>query len=249
VPRNARTYEHFCVLARAMERVGERWSLLVVRDLLSGPKRFTDLMDRCAGITPKTLTQRLRELQDAGILTADRVAGRREVRYQLTAAGAALAPAVHALTWWGLQHAWRPPHPGEPLHPEHLLHALAQVLNHTGHRQSAHWHLTLDRTGSYHLHTAGTGGTGGTGGKGETGGAGGTAGTGWTLSTNGPGTPPDVTITCTASGWTAFITEPTARRATELGIDIHGAPAARRTLYRLLRALPATVPLSGTPAR
>ena len=46
-----RSYGHFCMLAKALERVGDRWALLVVRDLMSGPKRFTDLMDRMAGIT------------------------------------------------------------------------------------------------------------------------------------------------------------------------------------------------------
>ncbi len=62
--RATRTYDHFCVLARALERVGDRWTLLVVRDLLGGPRRFTDLMARLGGITPKTLAQRLRELTD-----------------------------------------------------------------------------------------------------------------------------------------------------------------------------------------
>ena len=89
--RNVRTYDHFCLTARALERVGDRWSLLVIRDLLTGAKRFTDLMDRLGGITPKTLSQRLRELEDAGIVTADREPGRREVWYRLTPAGADLA--------------------------------------------------------------------------------------------------------------------------------------------------------------
>ena len=70
--RNVRTYDHFCLVARTLERVGDRWSLLVIRDLLTGAKRFTDLMDRLGGITPKTLSQRLRELEDEGIVTADR---------------------------------------------------------------------------------------------------------------------------------------------------------------------------------
>ena len=69
--RNVRTYDHFCLTARTLERVGDRWSLLVIRDLLTGAKRFTDLMDRLGGITPKTLSQRLRELEDAGIVTAE----------------------------------------------------------------------------------------------------------------------------------------------------------------------------------
>src|ERR1035438_9092702 len=52
--RNVRTYDHFCLVARTLERVGDRWSLLVIRDLLTGTKRFTDLMDRLGGSTPKT---------------------------------------------------------------------------------------------------------------------------------------------------------------------------------------------------
>ena len=109
VTRNVRTYDHFCLTARALERVGDRWSLLVIRDLLSGAKRFTDLMDRLGGITPKTLSQRLRELEDTGIVAADREPGRREVWYRLTPAGADLGPVIDALGRWGLQHAWRRP--------------------------------------------------------------------------------------------------------------------------------------------
>src|SRR5215211_718965 len=109
--QTTRTYDHFCMLARALERVGDRWTLLVVRDLLGGPRRFTDLMDRLGGITPKTLAQRLRELTDSGIVEADRVAGRREVWYRLTPAGEELGPAVEALSLWGLRHALRPPIP------------------------------------------------------------------------------------------------------------------------------------------
>ena len=127
--RNVRTYDHFCLTARALERVGDRWSLLVIRDLLTGAKRFTDLMDRLGGITPKTLSQRLRELQDTGIVTADREPGRREVWYRLTPAGADLGPVIDTLNWWGLRHAWRWPLPGEPLHAEHLLRC-----RHPGHR-------------------------------------------------------------------------------------------------------------------
>ncbi len=107
--RNVRTYDHFCAVARALEQVGDRWSLLVIRDLLTGAKRFTDLMHRLGGITPKTLSQRLHELDDAGIVTADRQPGRREVWYRLTPAGADLGPVIDGLSWWGLRHAWRWP--------------------------------------------------------------------------------------------------------------------------------------------
>ena len=100
----------------------------MIRDLLTGAKRFTDLMDRLGGITPKTLSQRLRELQDAGIVTADREPGRREVWYRLTPAGADLGPVIDTLGWWGLRHAWRlaPPRraaarraPAPQCHPGH----------------------------------------------------------------------------------------------------------------------------------
>ena len=77
MPRDVRTYDHFCALARALERLGDRWTLLVVRDLMVGPRRFTDLMNRLGGITPKTLSQRLRELAEDGVVDVDREEGRR----------------------------------------------------------------------------------------------------------------------------------------------------------------------------
>ena len=82
--RNANSYGHFCVVARTLEQLGDRWTLLIVRDLLTGPKRFTDLMTRLATVTPTTLSRRLRELEDAGLVVADRQAGRREVYYALS---------------------------------------------------------------------------------------------------------------------------------------------------------------------
>ena len=59
----------------ALDRVGDRWTLLVIRDLLGGARRFTDLMDRLGGITPKTLSQRLRDLEDDGLVEDDGGAG------------------------------------------------------------------------------------------------------------------------------------------------------------------------------
>ena len=141
VTRNVRTYGHFCAVARALERVGERWNLLVIRDLITGPKRFTDLMDRLGGITPKTLSQRLSELEDAGIVIADREPGRREVWYHLTPAGADLGPVIGMLNWWGLRHAWRWPQAGEPLHAEHLLRSAIQAIDlATDDHEPARWH-------------------------------------------------------------------------------------------------------------
>jgi DNA-binding HxlR family transcriptional regulator len=172
--RNVRTYDHFCLTARSLERVGDRWSLLVIRDLLTGPKRFTDLMDRLGGITPKTLSQRLRELDDAGIVAVDREPGRREVWYQLTPAGADLRPVLDALSRWGLQHAWRRPGPGEPVHAEHLLRSATQAIGlAAGDCEPARWHFRLD--GADYLAE--------------------TDGQQWLLTTGAPSEPADVTIT------------------------------------------------------
>ncbi len=112
-----RIYRHFCMMARALEVVGERWSLLIVRDLLLGPRRFTDLTRTLSEITPARLTGRLRQLEAAGVVVRERSAVGREVWYGLTDAGFDLAPAVEALTLWGMLHARRRPLSGEPVNP------------------------------------------------------------------------------------------------------------------------------------
>jgi DNA-binding HxlR family transcriptional regulator len=96
-----RTYGQGCAIAHALDVVGERWALLVVRDLLLGPKRFTDLLNALPGLSPGVLTQRLRELTDAGVL------GRRRLSapaaswvYELTPWGNQLAPIVTSLAQW-----------------------------------------------------------------------------------------------------------------------------------------------------
>lgn len=227
--RNVRTYNHFCVLARALERVGDRWSLLVVRDLLAGPKRFTDLMDRLGGITPKTLTQRLRELEQWGVVAVERQAGRREVWYRLTPAGADLGPAVEALSWWGLQHAWRSPRPGEPLHVEHLLRAIGQVVSRaTRDRKPTRWHFRFRDAGDYLLAIEGRR---------------------WSLTTTAPEAPPDVTVTGPAAAWSQFVGDPALHRAADLGLHLAGDGPALRRFERLLRAFPDRLAKgSGPPA-
>ena len=182
--RNVRTYEHFCAVARTLERVGDRWSLLVIRDLVTGPKRFTDLMDRLGGITPKTLSQRLRELEDTGIVIADREPGRREVWYRLTPAGAELAPVIGTLNWWGLRHAWRWPQAGEPLHAEHLLRTAIQAIDlAAGYHEPARWHFRID--GADYLAES--------------------DGDQWSVTAQAPAAPADVTITASTQALTALI--------------------------------------------
>lgn len=108
-------------MARALELAGERWSLLIVRDLLLGPRRFTDLSRSLTAITPTRLTHRLRQLEAAGIVTREPPATGREVWYGLTESGRDLGPAIEALTLWGIEHAREPPRRGEPVHPEPVM--------------------------------------------------------------------------------------------------------------------------------
>ncbi|MFN2505105.1 MAG: winged helix-turn-helix transcriptional regulator [Acidimicrobiales bacterium] len=89
-------------LAEAVGRVGDRWALLLVHALLSGPRRFNDLQEDLDGIAPNVLTQRLRHLEREGVLVARPYSDRPpRVLYELTAAGLELAGALRLLAQWG----------------------------------------------------------------------------------------------------------------------------------------------------
>jgi DNA-binding HxlR family transcriptional regulator len=97
-----RTYGDPCGVARALDRVGERWALLIVRDLLLGPKRFTDLRGGLPQVSPDVLAQRLRELESAGIVQRRKLAPPAASQvYELTEWGQELEPVVIALGRWG----------------------------------------------------------------------------------------------------------------------------------------------------
>jgi DNA-binding HxlR family transcriptional regulator len=92
-------------LAEALERVGDRWTLLIVEALLDGPRRFGDLLDAVQGIAPNILTQRLRHLERAAIvLTRPYQERPPRMAYELSAAGAELAGALRLLADWGARH-------------------------------------------------------------------------------------------------------------------------------------------------
>ena len=129
--RAKRRYQHFCPAARALETIGERWSLLIVRDLLAGPRRFSELRRSLTTITPKWLSARLRALEADGIVTRD-VAVEREVGYRLTPKGEALEPVFDALLVWGMDHALGPPRHGEAIHPGRAIDATVRYLNRRG---------------------------------------------------------------------------------------------------------------------
>lgn len=93
-------------LAEALERVGDRWTLLIVEALLDGPRRFGDLAEAVRGIAPNILTQRLRHLERQAIVVS-RPYSERPPRfaYELSAGGAELAGALRLLADWGARHA------------------------------------------------------------------------------------------------------------------------------------------------
>lgn len=87
-----------CPVARAVSVLGGKWTMLVVRDLMAGPRRFGELRDSLVGVSPKTLTDRLRELEAAGLVARTmypEIPPR--VEYRLTDAGEGLGPVVAAL--------------------------------------------------------------------------------------------------------------------------------------------------------
>jgi DNA-binding HxlR family transcriptional regulator len=97
-----RTYGDPCGVARALDVVGERWALLVVRELLLGPKRFTDLRAGMPNLSPDVLSQRLRELEQAGVLRRDKLPPPSASQvYELTGWGRELEPVVLGLGRWG----------------------------------------------------------------------------------------------------------------------------------------------------
>lgn len=99
---SGRSYRQYCAVARGLDLVGERWTLLLVRDLLTGPKRYKDLLAGLPGIGTNLLAARLRELEEQGIVTRRVLpppAG--SSVYELTEVGQALEPAIAALGRWG----------------------------------------------------------------------------------------------------------------------------------------------------
>lgn len=95
---STRTYGQACSVARFLDRLGSRWTLLIVRDLLVGPRRFKDLLANAPTMGPNLLTSRLKELVDLGIARKDGHS------YSLTDAGRDLEPVIVSMSRWSLSH-------------------------------------------------------------------------------------------------------------------------------------------------
>ncbi len=134
----SRRYDDPCGVARALDRIGERWALLLVRELLLGPKRFTDLKEGLPAASPNVLSQRLDELLEAGVIARRQLdPPARTWVYELTAWGRDLEPVLLALAQWGSR---APPVPRGDLSVDALLLALRTTLD----RARATSPLTID---------------------------------------------------------------------------------------------------------
>jgi DNA-binding HxlR family transcriptional regulator len=124
-----RTYNQYCGVARALDLVGERWALLVVRELTLGGKRFTDLRDGLPGIGTNVLATRLRQLEADGIVEKLRLAPPAATTvYVLTDYGRELVPAMRALGRWGAQSMGEP-EPDQAVRTEWFLVALTAFFD------------------------------------------------------------------------------------------------------------------------
>ena len=104
-----RTYNDACAAAHALDLIGERWALLVVRELLLGPKRFTDLRAGLPNTSPNVLAQRLRELERAGVVRRRKLPPPAASHvYELTDWGEELEPVITQLGRWGARSPLRP---------------------------------------------------------------------------------------------------------------------------------------------
>jgi DNA-binding HxlR family transcriptional regulator len=103
-------YNQLCPIAQALDLVGDRWTLLIVRDLFLGQRRFSELLASSPGIPPRLLSGRLKRLEQHGLI--ERVVYRQyplRAEYRLTGKGQTLAPVLGAILTWGLEHCFSGP--------------------------------------------------------------------------------------------------------------------------------------------
>lgn len=151
-------YGQYCPIAQALDILGERWTLLIVRDMLTGTRHFNQFRRRLPGMSSALLSRRLRELQHAGLI--EKRTGTttpRSTEYYLTEAGLALEPVIQALLAWGAEWAFGDPSPEEqdPLllmwwmhdavdHSRVPLHGIVIQFNFYGAKRVTHWLILND---------------------------------------------------------------------------------------------------------
>src|SRR5215211_1725515 len=121
--------DQYCPIVHALSQVGERWSLLIVRELLHGPKRYTDLTHGLPGIGTNILAARLRDLEGCGVVEKRKLPPPTPVTvYELTEYGKDLSEALYALARWGAR-TLGPPKDEDELYPEWGVNALPALFN------------------------------------------------------------------------------------------------------------------------
>ncbi len=124
----AKRFDQYCPIAHALSLVGERWALLIVRELLRGPKRYTDLGLGLPGIGTNVLATRLRELETAGVVRRRKLPPpAASMVYELTEYGAQLEEVLHAAARWGARSLGLPG-PDDRLEPEWGVNALPALF-------------------------------------------------------------------------------------------------------------------------
>jgi DNA-binding HxlR family transcriptional regulator len=121
-------YGQFCPVAKATEVIGEKWTLLVLRELLLGTTRFNDFQRAMSRMSPTLLVKRLRQLEECGIVIRKKLSGQKGYEYRLTAAGKELSPLIEVLAVWGMRWA-RDQLTDDELDVEFLMRELQRRLN------------------------------------------------------------------------------------------------------------------------
>ena len=123
-----KAYDQYCPMAHALDLVGDRWALLVIRELMHGPKRYTDLAEHLPGIGTNILASRLRDLEACGVITKRTLPPPAASRvYELTEYGHSLKTVMRELALWGAR-SLGPPTPEVELFPGWLENALDTIL-------------------------------------------------------------------------------------------------------------------------
>jgi len=154
-PPKRHPYNQWAPDARALDLVGDKWTLLIVRDLAGGPRRFVELQRVLPGISTEQLRSRLNRMVADGLLTRQRY---REVPprvdYELTERARDLLPVVAALGRWGYRWAWGPPRPGEAIDVGAILRSVAGLEVSAGLRGTVELVVTrgVDAEDIYVLH-------------------------------------------------------------------------------------------------
>ena len=140
-----KTYGEFCSVARSLDAVGDRWALLVVRELLLGPRRYTDLLAGLPGIGTNVLSTRLRELEAEGVVARKRVpAPTPALVYELTAEGRDLKGVLDALAQWGSRRLTGPAGADEAVEPRWFAGSVAATVDRARLAQGSTFALVID---------------------------------------------------------------------------------------------------------